>query len=250
MSRSGRDGARLPVGFRFMMLAEQAAALLVVGVALATAAQGAWLTGLLDQRFPEAAVTAFGLRLPLTVAVPFLLPVFVGIPLALGRARPLLVVWLALVAILAVATVVESDRLNWFAFFSGVSVRLVEGPVPARRTFFALVALLGALLVVAQQSVHRHLVELARRGLPASELRVLRSRFLAYERGMLALGLAGGTALLVVVRLSMSATEAAPQPTDGAFDAFLFVLVLVALLVGFLGMLAIRGGDPLGRRGL
>lgn len=226
-----------------------AAQLVVLLVAAAAALVVTWSSPIYQQIFAAipALVLPGGVLLPAHVFLPPLVPVLLGVPLALTRYRAPLLLWVVIMTAFAALGVLEVARLNWAAFVAGIAFRVESGPVPLVRSAAGLLLVLSGVLLLAHQSVHHHVALLAERGVPRPELAVARRRLLRQER-LVVLGAGGaGLVLLLVAALSMHLTERAPADDPLFLPALLWVAALTGALAATFAFLAwrqARTGSP------
>lgn len=228
-------GVRLgvPASWRVVYVWQQLVVLLLMGPAFAVALAGSSVFEAAFVHLPTLD-TPLGISLSPALYLPLLAPVLLGIPLALSSYRAPLLLWISVITVALLLSVFELSRLNWFAFFSGVAFRLEGGPVPMARTIAGLITLLLALLVLAQQSLRRTVLDLAERGATVDELRRVRDGLVGIERAVLAAAAGAGVLLAVVAAISLRVTEGAPKEGAGIalpllWAAGLIVAILVAL---------------------
>ncbi len=223
-----------PVSWAFQHVAAQVAVLGVAGVGLLLTT---WDAPVYQAVFGHLPAVGAG---PLVVGpewwAPLLAPLALGLPLALTRYRAPLLLWITLMAALAVLAVVETSRLNWYAFSRGIAYRLESGPVPLVRTSGGVLLLLSGLVLLAQQSVRLSVLDLAARGVPAASLAAARDSLLRLERTLAAATLAAGLVLTAIVAVSLRATEGAPQEGTGLGGPLVWTALLVTALLAALGL--------------
>lgn len=223
---------RVPPAWSAQHVLQQLFVLVVAGVAALVVALDSPVLQAVLAPLPSL-VAPGGLVLPSQQLAPLLLPLVLGVPLALTRHRAPLLLWVALAVLLAGVGVLEVARLNWASFVGGVAFRVESGPVPFLRTLAGLVLVLCGVVLIAHQSVHAHVVDLAGRGVAREELAVVRRNLLRREQGVV-LGAAGaGVVLLGVAALSMQLTERAPGDGEG----FVAAAVWAGLLLGVFALM-------------
>jgi hypothetical protein len=234
----------LPAAWQAGHVMQQVVVLAVAGVALLAASwRSPVLTALLEQLAGVA--DPWAPFAPVRLVVPLFFPLVLGVPLVLTRYRAPVLLWLAVMTLVATLAVVEVARLNWAAFVAGVAFRVESGPVPFVRSAAGLVVVLCGVLLLGQQSVQHHLALLAERGVPRGELALVRGALLRRER-LLAAGAAGaGVVLLIVAGVSMGLTERPPESGAAIVPIVVWVVLLLSGLAGVLAFLARRrSGAP------
>lgn len=235
----------MPVLWHFGYVGQQLVTLVLVGVLLVFALQGG---ALYDFALGDLAayVLVIPFPLPLDVAIPLWAPLVLGLPLVMTPYRTPLLVWMTIILLVLFFGVVELFRVPWVAvsganFYFSPDDTLNSGAVPFLRTFFSTLTLLAVLAVLAHQAVHLHVDDLLERGVPLADVRAVRGRLLALERGVLVAAAGGALILTLVVGVSMDTISARGERGAEPLTPFLFVALTVGVMLVGLGVGVARG---------
>lgn len=236
-SKATAPSPRLPRAWRAQHLMHQTLVLLIAALAAYFVARDSPVfQGLLDP-LPRLLLPG-GIVIPLAQLVPPLVPLLLGLPLALTRHRAPLLLWTALMILFATLGILEVARLNWAAFAGGVAFRVETGPVPIIRSTAGLLLVLCGMLLLAQQAVHQYVRLLIQRGVPRRQLAIVRNQLLRWERLLVAGAFLGGTVLLLVTAISMHLTERAPREAPWFIPALIWTGILLGVIAGTVAYLA------------